>query len=67
MIPHEEQDRLAALNKLRIPGVHFKGGSSVIEEAKIGKRIILKLAETWFSHLPEKNKRDDSTSGNSIS
>ncbi len=49
-IPTEEQDKLFALNKLRIPSVHFKGASSIIEEAKIGKMIILKLAEKWFSY-----------------
>lgn len=62
IIPSEEQDKLFALNKLRIPGVHFKGGSSIIEEAKIGERIILKLAETWFSYVPEKNDRCNSNS-----
>ena len=58
IIPLEEHDRLFALNMLRIPGVHFKGGSSIIEEAKIGKEIILKLAGTWFSYRPS-GKTDD--------
>ena len=62
IIPSEEHDRLSALNKLRIPGVHFKGGSSIIEEAKIGTRIILKLAETWFSYQTTKKANDDNAS-----
>lgn len=63
IIPFEEHDKLFALNKIRIPGVHFKGGSSIIEEAKIGKNIILKLAEAWFSYQLSSKTNNDNASG----
>lgn len=38
-----ELDKLRGLNKFRVSSVHFKGVSTVIEEARIGARLIMSL------------------------
>ena len=48
IIPADILERAIALNHLRILGVHFKGTSSIIEDAKSGVQVILFLAKTWF-------------------
>lgn len=43
LITKGELDKLRGLNKFRISSVHFKGVSTVIEEARIGARLIISL------------------------
>lgn len=55
MFPDGALDKAEGLNKLRIPGAHFKGISSVIEESRIATNIILFLAKTWFKNVIKKD------------
>jgi hypothetical protein len=48
LFPNGALDKAEALNKLRIPGVHFKNISSTINEAKIGANLIMELGAVWF-------------------
>ena len=63
ILPPEILDRAIALNHLRIPGVHFKGASTFIEDAKSGIHVILFLASRWFrpaATKPDNTKKADS-------
>ncbi len=51
LYPSGTFQRAEALNKFRIPGVHYKGFPSYIEEAKVGARLILDLSKSWFGNL----------------
>ncbi len=48
MFPQGALDKAEGINKLRIPGAHFKNISSSIYEAKISVNLIMQLAVIWF-------------------
>ena len=63
ILPQEILDRAIALNHLRIPGLHFKGASTFIEDAKSGIHVILFLARRWFK--PAASQSDNSNKAKS--
>lgn len=48
IIPPGILDEMKALNQLRKPSAHFKGVSPIVEEARIGAKIVVTLAQEWF-------------------
>ena len=48
IIPIGLFDEMKALNHLRKPSAHFKGVSPIVEEARIGAKIVQILAQEWF-------------------
>lgn len=48
LFPSGALNKAQGINKLRIPGAHFKNISSSISEAKISANLIMQLAVIWF-------------------